>query len=115
MEKTYRIKKNTEIEEIVRLKNNVANNHFVVYYRINNANKHFRFAVSVPKKYGNAVRRNKIKRQIREIVRKARFHDKSDFFVIVRIDVRELDYSTIKENLLKLFARAKILIEDRNI
>ncbi|MBN2504515.1 MAG: ribonuclease P protein component [Bacilli bacterium] len=115
MEKAYRIKKSTEIEEIVKLKNNVANNYFVVYYRFNDGNTHFRFAVSVPKKYGSAVQRNQMKRRIREIVRATGFNNQYDFLVIAKTKSVDLGFIEIKDNLLKLFARAKILIEDRTI
>ncbi len=109
MEKTYRIKKNIEIETIIRQKNNVGNSYFVIYQAPSGTNQHFRFAISVPKKFGNAVKRNLMKRRIREIVGHTEFISQCDFLVIVKTKAKELDFSYIKENLIKLFARAKII------
>jgi len=109
LKKAYRIKKNIEIETIIRQKNNVGNNYFVIYQSPSLSNLHFRFAVSVPKKYGNAVKRNLMKRRVREIVRQTEFISQCDFLVIVKTKAKELDFSYIKDNLIKLFARAKII------
>ena len=76
MKKEYRVKKGKEIEMIVKRRQSVGNKNFVLYKKENHENKHFRFAVSVSKKFGNAVKRNKIKRQVREVVSK---HDNELF------------------------------------
>ena len=109
MEKAYRIKKNTEIEAVIRQKTSVGNNHFVVYQAENPQNEHFRFAISVSKKYGTAVERNKIKRRIREIVRLVILSSRNDILVVVKPAAIELDFASIKDELMKLFARAKII------
>ncbi len=44
----------------------VANRQFVIYTKTNKDLEHFRLGISVSKKLGNAVVRNKIKRAIRE-------------------------------------------------
>ena len=65
MEKAYRIKKNTDFQTIYKRGKSVANRQFVVYTYNSNKN-HFRLGISVSKKLGNAVTRNRIKRAIRE-------------------------------------------------
>jgi len=109
LEKAYRIKKNTEIEAIIKQKSSVGNNHFVVYQAENPQNDHFRFAISVSKKYGTAVERNKVKRRIREIVRLLKLSSRNDFLVVVKPAAIMLDFISIRDELTKLFARAKII------
>ena len=66
MEKAYRIKKNSDFQTIYKKGKSVANRQFVAYTYNNSENKHFRLGISVSKKLGNAVTRNRIKRAIRE-------------------------------------------------
>lgn len=109
MEKAYRVKKSTEIEQIMNQKNSVGDGYFVVYKKTKSDETHFRFAVSVPKKYGNAVLRNLMKRRIREIVRNHHFLQNIDFFIIAKPKANSLSFQEIQDRLEKLFARAKIL------
>ncbi len=83
MKKEYRIKKNEEFQSIIRKKQSVANRCFVVYYRKNN--EHLRIGISVSKKLGNAVVRNKVKRQVRMMAQEVFDKDrKNDLIIIVR-------------------------------
>lgn len=109
MKKAYRIKKSSEIETLMKQKSSVGNSAFALYYTANLEQPHFRFAISVPKKYGNAVERNQIKRRIREIVHQTPGFGKIDFFVVVKTKANTLAFSEVKDNLEKLFARAKII------
>ncbi len=108
MEKAYRVKKSAEIELIMKNKSSVGDGYFVIYKLPNHDESHFRFAVSVPKKYGDAVDRNLMKRRIREIVRANQFLDGINFFIITKPKAKELTFQEIKISLEKLFARAKI-------
>lgn len=109
MKKQFRIKKNIEIQRLLKSKKNVGNRYFVIFYRENHENQNFRFAIGVSKKYGKAVYRNLIKRQIREVVKDLDFISKYDFFVIVKKSVTNLKFDEIKENLIYLFEKSKIL------
>ncbi len=109
MEKAYRVKKSAEIEKIMKNKASVGDGYFVVYKKQNDDINHFRFAISVPKKYGNAVMRNLMKRRIREIVRKNQFIKNVDVFIITKPKAIDLTFQEIQASLEKLFARAKIL------
>ena len=53
MKKVYRIKKNNEIDAIIQNKKSIGDKSFVVYYK-ENTSAHFRFAISIGRKYGGA-------------------------------------------------------------
>jgi len=83
MKKELRIKKNEEFQSIINLKQSIANKKFVIYYRDND--EHLRVGISVSKKLGNAVVRNKVKRQVRMMVQQVFDKTKKrDFIIIVR-------------------------------
>lgn len=83
MKKTYRIKRNEDFQTIIKDKNSVSNAKFVVYYKKND--NHLRVGISVSKKLGNAVVRNKTKRQVRMMVQSIfEVNQEVDFIVIVR-------------------------------
>lgn len=109
MNRTFSIKKNLEIEKIMQSKNRVSDPFFVLYKLENLNNSHFRFAISVPKKYGDAVHRNQVKRRVRAVVDQKQFVKTMDFFIVVKAAANTLDYAQIAAGLEKLFARAKIL------
>ena len=109
MKKEYRIKKSSEIEMIVKSRQSKANKYFVIYKNENRVNTHFRFAVSVSKKFGNAVKRNKIKRQVREIISKFDIIDVFDVFIVVRLSSKEISFSEINNAITSLIRKLNIL------
>ena len=109
MKKEYRVKKSSDIEMIIKAKQSTGNKYFVVYKKENHENTHFKFAVSVSKKYGNAVQRNKIKRQVREIISKMDVMPKYDIFIVIKNKANELDFSKIKDMIYILVKKQNIL------
>ncbi len=84
MKKQFRLKRNEEISRIVHEKRFVSNQIFSIYYDENDET-FSRVCVSVSKKMGIAVVRNKIKRQVREMVDKIfDFSLSKDYVVVVR-------------------------------
>ena len=109
MKKAHRVKKGTEIEAILKTRQSVGNSFFVLYKMKNHEQDHYRFAVSVPKKYGNAVARNKIKRQIREIVMKLDIVPHVDLFLVVKPKANTLSFQDIQELIQGLVQKQDIL------
>ena len=92
MKKEYRVKKNEDFSYIIKHKHSLANRSFIIYYVKNDLN-HARIGISVSKKLGKAVIRNKIKRQVRMIVQQTiNFNDNYDYIVIVRNKYLDLDF-----------------------
>jgi ribonuclease P protein component len=111
LKKKYRIKKSSEIQKLIQKRKTVSNSYFVMYYFKNHEIDNLRYALSVPKKYGNAVQRNLMKRRLREIIKVNNFDKDFDFFIVVKPKTRELSFDQIKNLIEKLFAKAKILGE----
>ena len=116
MKKQYRVKKNTEIELIIKEKKYFSNQFFTLYKRKNLETNHFRYAISVGKKIGNAVVRNKIKRQVTAIIDNLNINlnSNTDVFVIVRPKVKEIDFTKMKLQLEYLFNKQRLLQGDKN-
>jgi ribonuclease P protein component len=66
--KENRLRKNMEFKKVYKAGKNFWNRNLIVYVRRNGTDK-VRIGVSITKKVGNAVVRNKLKRRIREINR----------------------------------------------
>ena len=106
MKKNNIIKKSFEINKVINSKNSYKNKYFYIYKDINKENK-YRFAICVSKKIGNAVKRNKIKRQIKDIIDKSNFlfQNDTDYVIILRKEISNLNYNEIKSNLLDLITK----------
>lgn len=109
MKKEYRIKKSKEIEEVLKNKKYSSNPYFTIYIKENNENHHFRYAMSVNKKIGKAVVRNRLKRQIRSIISQITIKDNIDLFIIVRNKVLDIDFNEMNKQILYLLRKQKIV------
>lgn len=109
MEKEYRIKKNSDFQRIYKSGNSVANRQFVIYTYNNKDIEHFRLGISVSKKLGNAVLRNKIKRAIRE---NFKIHKQDiiakDIIVIARQPAKDMTTLQIQSSLEHVLKIAKV-------
>jgi ribonuclease P protein component len=111
MKKEFRVKKDDEIQKIFQKGQSFANRQFVVYALDKPDQTHFRIGLSVSKKIGNAVMRNRIKRLIRQVIfeMKDRLPNDKDFMIIARKPTAEMDYHEIKPSLEHVLKVGKIL------
>jgi len=107
LKKKYRIKKNDEIKAVLNQRKVRKNAYFSVYAS-KNPLPHFRYALSVSKKFGKAVRRNWAKRRLRMILHEARIQDSVDVFIIVHVHAAKLSYTQMKQELHKLLRKHNI-------
>ncbi|RXJ02845.1 ribonuclease P protein component [Anaerobacillus alkaliphilus] len=107
MKKEHRVKKNEEISLIFKEGKSVANKQFVLYMLEKKDQNHLRLGVSVSKKLGNAVTRNRIKRLMREAVFQISKELKPsyDYLLIARIPSVELDFHEMKKSITHVFYR----------
>ncbi|MBD8005578.1 ribonuclease P protein component [Bacillus norwichensis] len=119
MKKAFRIKENAEFQAVFKKGKSVANRQFVIYMLEKEKQNHFRIGLSVSKKIGNAVMRNRIKRCIRQAFHELEeqiSHNK-DFVIIARKPAAEMDYHSIKkslEHVLRLGKSLKKIKHEKN-
>jgi ribonuclease P protein component len=115
MNKQYRIKKNEEFQEIFQKGASTANRQFVIYVLDQPDQTSFKIGLSVSKKIGNAVIRNRVKRLIRQVMFEYKDYIKvgKDIVIIARRPTAEMDYYEVKSSLEHVCKRAKILNRPR--
>lgn len=109
MKKAYRVKKNRDIEAIIHYRKVVRTTYFKVFKKPQTVVSHYRVAISVPKKFGNAVERNRIKRQVRAIVSNMVVSQGWDILIIVNKEAKGLAFSILEDQLTKSFKKQNLL------
>lgn len=111
MKKAYRVKKEKDFQQVFHAGRSCANKKFVVYTIDKPDSIHFRVGISVGKKVGNAVVRNRIKRMIRAAVfdLKEEIVPRQDFIIIARPAVKGIPMGELKKNLVHVLKLANIM------
>ena len=110
MKKINVIKKSEDFQKIIKNNKSFRSKYFYIYvYRHEDSIYHF--GLSVGKKIGNAVRRNKVKRQLREIISENDYQKNFDCIIIVRREINGATFSEIKEDLNESLKKQNIIKE----
>ena len=100
-----RIKKYSEFQKVIEA-DDVKKTCFFVSYRLANDLGYSRFGISVPKKIGNAVTRNKIKRQVRSAIgQSTNFEESVDIVLIVRKTYQIEEFAKVKSEIQQLLEK----------
>ncbi|GGB43081.1 ribonuclease P protein component [Virgibacillus dakarensis] len=111
MKKAFRIKANKEFQHVFKKGKSFANRQLVIYYLQKQDQHHFRIGLSVGKKIGNAVTRNRIKRYLRQAFHELeeKVNTDYDIVIIARQPTKEMDFHQIKKSLVHLLAKERLL------
>lgn len=102
MNRKYSLKKNHDIDRLIKKKQSVGNKYYAIYYRWSEE-KLPKIAISPSKKFKTAVRRNYEKRVVREIIREQLDELQNlQLLIIVKTKVDELDFEGRKKQVLYL-------------
>jgi ribonuclease P protein component, eubacterial len=106
MNKEHIVKENKDFSRIIK-QGKYAKNSTMVIYEMPNKVGTYRFGFSVGKKLGNAVVRNKIKRQLRNIVYKYKknYQKSMDYIIIVRNSYIEFDFNEVENFYIELMKK----------
>lgn len=100
MKKKDTIKSQKEFSTLIKTGRFIKTKDYVIYYKENNLSKK-RFGIAISNKIGNAVTRNKLKRQTREIINKLNslFKNNRDYIIMIRKGCLETPFHERVESL----------------
>ncbi len=102
MKKINIVKSNEDFNNIIKNGKILKNKYYIIYYT-NQSRDIYRIGISIPKKIGKAVIRNKIKRQIRSILYNNKEKIKKlDYIIIARNLILSLNYKEKEKELVDL-------------
>ncbi|MCD6353382.1 MAG: ribonuclease P protein component [Proteobacteria bacterium] len=109
LRKRERVTKKTEFQIIFKNGARYITRNFIVIIYQNNQGLQ-RLGVSVSKKVGGAVKRNRVKRLLREFFRlnKGQLPEASDILFIAKPGSSQINYSTLSEEMLGFFQRLPV-------
>ena len=107
MKSIYRLKKDADFKVLISKKNITRSPIFTLYMGFNNLD-HTRVGISVSKKVGNAVMRNKIRRQMKAILfKQLNFEEKRDLLFIIKNDYLLRSYQAIEQEVKNHFIKIR--------
>jgi ribonuclease P protein component len=111
VQRKLRLRNRNDFNRIYRGGKSFANGQFVVYWSKQPLAEPFRMGVSVSKKLGNAVVRNRLRRLVKEIVRSNAdvIAERTDFILIVRKPAVEMKMKDLEKSMLHVLRKAGLL------
>ncbi len=106
MKKKNIIKESREFTQILNNKTSKKNYYYSLFY-IPKKLSNNRYGISVPKKTGTAVIRNKLKRQIKSIIdnNEISIQNSYDYVIIIKKSILDLTYQQKEQELISLFKK----------
>lgn len=113
MKKINILKENRDFERIIHTAH-YQKNKFYIIYKEESKDRIYHFGISVSKKIGNAVTRNKIKRQIKNILDEKTYQNNMNCIIIVRKEILNCSFKEMRDNLFSLLEKEKIIKGEKN-
>ena len=108
------LKKNFEFKNVLTKGKYFSGKHIIVYLKKNTFNKN-RVGIAIGSKIAKAVKRNRIKRLIRENYKNNRKRIEEGYDIVFlwkkQTDIENATFYNIKEDIEKIFERSKMLIK----
>ncbi|WP_209810570.1 ribonuclease P protein component [Ammoniphilus resinae] len=110
MKSKFRLRDQDDFQKVFQKGRSTANRQFVIYVLPKEGQDQLKIGISVSKKLGKAVVRNRIKRLIREALRLNLSSIKwtGDLIVIARGPVAEMGYQEVADSLVHCLKKAKV-------
>lgn len=107
MKKIHIVKENREFNRLIQKMPPVKYKNFIAYIEKGN-NSVYQFGFSVGKKIGNAVVRNKIKRQLKSILDENDYQNNFKCIIIVKKGILNQSFQEMREDLKQLVEKLEI-------
>ncbi len=113
MKKIHILKNSRDFDRIIKSNKPYKYKDYIIYLE-RNTNDLYKFGLSVGKKLGNAVNRNKIKRQLKSIIDKKDYQNNFNCIIIVGKGINEKKFKEREDNLLFALNQLELIKENRN-
>ena len=113
MKKINILKDSKEFDRIIKTYKSYKYKDYIIYIE-KDTNDIYKFGLSVGKKIGNAVRRNKVKRQLKAIISEKDYQNNFNCIIIVGKGIKEKNFEQRKENLLIALRNLNLIKENTN-
>ena len=110
MKKINILKNSRDFDRIIKGNKPYKYKDYIIYIE-KNTNDLYKFGLSVGKKIGNAVNRNKVKRQLKSIIDKKDYQNNFNCIIIVGRGINERNYEERENNLLIALNNLNIIKE----
>lgn len=100
----HRLKKNSQFNFIYKKGERVHSENFTLFV-VKSKYECFKIGFSINKKLGKANKRNKLKRRMREIVRKLNIPSFCNYVLLAKENASSLDFKTLEKELKRIFEK----------
>lgn len=109
------IKKNKEFKKVYKYGKSYADKN-LVFFLLKNKENQLKVGITTAKRINKAVVRNKIRRRLKEIVRKNKNNIKDGYYLVImcRIRGKNSSYKELEHSFIKLAKRTNIYVGDKN-
>ena len=116
LKKINRLKKRYQFSYVYKYGEHVSGNYIVLYFTTSKT-KTMKVGFAVTKKVGHAVVRNKIRRRLREIVKKQLPNLKQNYNIIVvaKDGITDFDFSYLESEFVGLLKKAELIKDEKII
>ena len=111
MKKINILKNSRDFDRIIKNNKSYKYKDYIIYIE-KDTDDVFKFGLSVGKKIGNAVRRNKVKRQLKSIISEKDYQNNFNCIIIVGKGINERSFDEMKKNLLIALNNLNLLKEN---
>ena len=110
MKKINILKESRDFDRIIKNNKPYKYKDYIIFIE-RNTKSVYKFGLTVGKKVGNAVNRNKIKRRLKAIIDKKDYQNGFNCIIIVGRGINERNFNEIEHNLIDAFKNLNILKE----
>lgn len=113
MKKINILKNSRDFERIIKNNKPYKYKDYIIFVE-KNTNDVYKFGLSVGKKIGNAVNRNKVKRQLKSIIDKKDYQNNFNCIIIVGSGINNRNFIDRENNLLFALKHLNLIKEKKN-